>query len=74
MCKKRETRPDSLGFIQLDEKNEFEASSKRSKLITTVSTNYCEDTMAAPTIQNWELTAAIKDLADWLVQQGLEND
>ncbi|MEX0277023.1 MAG: adenylate/guanylate cyclase domain-containing protein [Ruegeria sp.] len=29
--------------------------------------------MAAPAIQNWELTAALKDLADWLVQQGLEN-
>ncbi|CUK03864.1 Adenylate cyclase 1 [Ruegeria denitrificans] len=29
--------------------------------------------MAAPLIQDWELTAAIKDLADWLVQQGLEN-
>ncbi|WP_170481182.1 adenylate/guanylate cyclase domain-containing protein [Ruegeria arenilitoris] len=29
--------------------------------------------MAAPLIQNWELTTAIKDLADWLVQQGLEN-
>ncbi len=29
--------------------------------------------MAAPLVQNWELTAAIKDLADWLVQQGLEN-
>lgn len=29
--------------------------------------------MAAPALQNWELTAAVKDLADWLVQQGLEN-
>ncbi len=29
--------------------------------------------MAAPLVQNWELTAAVKDIADWLVQQGLEN-
>ncbi len=29
--------------------------------------------MAAPLVQNWELTAAIQDIADWLVQQGLEN-
>lgn len=29
--------------------------------------------MAAPSIQNFEMTAALKDLADWLVQQGLEN-
>lgn len=29
--------------------------------------------MAAPLIQNWELTTALKDLADWLVKQGLEN-
>ncbi|WP_170756457.1 adenylate/guanylate cyclase domain-containing protein [Ruegeria lacuscaerulensis] len=29
--------------------------------------------MAAPLVQNWELTAAAKDIADWLVQQGLEN-
>lgn len=29
--------------------------------------------MAAPTIENWEMTAALKDLADWLIQQGLED-
>ncbi len=29
--------------------------------------------MAAPTLENWELTAALKDLTDWLIQQGLEN-
>ena len=29
--------------------------------------------MAAPTLENWEMTAALKDLTDWLIQQGLEN-
>ncbi len=29
--------------------------------------------MAAPLVQNWELTTAIQDISDWLVQQGLEN-
>ena len=29
--------------------------------------------MAAPILANWEMTAALKDLADWLVQQGLED-
>ncbi len=29
--------------------------------------------MAAPTMENWEMTAALKDLTDWLIQQGLEN-
>ncbi len=29
--------------------------------------------MAAPTLENWELTAALKDLTDWLIQKGLEN-
>ncbi len=29
--------------------------------------------MAAPTLENWELTAALKDLTDWLIRQGLEN-
>ena len=29
--------------------------------------------MAAPILQNFELTAALKDVTDWLIQQGLEN-
>ncbi len=29
--------------------------------------------MAAPTLENWEMTAALKDLTDWLIQQGLED-
>ncbi len=29
--------------------------------------------MAAPSIESFELTAALADLADWLIQQGLEN-
>ena len=29
--------------------------------------------MAAPTLENWEMTASLKDLTDWLIQQGLEN-
>jgi adenylate cyclase len=29
--------------------------------------------MAAPTHENWEMTAALKDLTDWLIQQGLED-
>ena len=29
--------------------------------------------MAAPTIENFEMTAALADLTKWLIQQGLEN-
>ncbi|MEM7318639.1 MAG: adenylate/guanylate cyclase domain-containing protein [Pseudomonadota bacterium] len=29
--------------------------------------------MAAPTLENWEMTAALKDLTDWLTRKGLEN-
>ncbi len=29
--------------------------------------------MAAPSLENWEMTAALSDLNDWLVQQGLED-
>ncbi|MEM6588088.1 MAG: adenylate/guanylate cyclase domain-containing protein [Pseudomonadota bacterium] len=29
--------------------------------------------MAAPTLENWEMTAALSDLTIWLIQQGLEN-
>ena len=29
--------------------------------------------MAAPTRENWEMTAALKDLTDWLIRQGLED-
>ena len=29
--------------------------------------------MAAPIPENWEMTAALNDLTDWLIQQGLEN-
>ncbi|MEQ9260487.1 MAG: adenylate/guanylate cyclase domain-containing protein [Roseovarius sp.] len=29
--------------------------------------------MAAPILQNWEMTAALNDLTAWLIQQGLEN-
>lgn len=29
--------------------------------------------MAAPTLHNFELTAALAELTDWLIQQGLEN-
>lgn len=29
--------------------------------------------MAAPILENWEMSAALKDLNDWLIQQGLEN-
>ncbi|MEM8775199.1 MAG: adenylate/guanylate cyclase domain-containing protein [Pseudomonadota bacterium] len=29
--------------------------------------------MAAPIVENWEMTAALNDLTDWLIQQGLEN-
>ena len=29
--------------------------------------------MAAPILSNWEMAAALKDLTDWLVQQGLED-
>lgn len=29
--------------------------------------------MAAPTLENWEMTAALNDLTVWLIQQGLEN-
>jgi adenylate cyclase len=29
--------------------------------------------MAAPTLENWEMTAALSDLTAWLIQQGLEN-
>ena len=30
--------------------------------------------MAAPILENWEMTAALNDLTDWLIQQGLENN
>lgn len=29
--------------------------------------------MAAPQLDNWEMTAALADLTNWLIQQGLEN-
>ena len=29
--------------------------------------------MAAPSLENWEMTAALSDLTAWLIQQGLEN-
>ncbi|MEO0773746.1 MAG: adenylate/guanylate cyclase domain-containing protein [Pseudomonadota bacterium] len=29
--------------------------------------------MAAPTLENWEMTAALSDLTDWLIRQGLED-
>lgn len=29
--------------------------------------------MAAPSLENWEMTAALKDLTDWLIRQGLED-
>ncbi|MEO0372517.1 MAG: adenylate/guanylate cyclase domain-containing protein [Pseudomonadota bacterium] len=29
--------------------------------------------MAAPTLENWEMTAALSDLTTWLIQQGLED-
>jgi len=29
--------------------------------------------MAAPILENWEMTASLKDLTEWLIQQGLEN-
>lgn len=29
--------------------------------------------MVAPSTENWEMTAAVKDVTDWLIQQGLEN-
>ncbi len=29
--------------------------------------------MAAPIVENWEITAALNDLTAWLIQQGLEN-
>jgi len=29
--------------------------------------------MAAPPLENWEMTAALNDLTVWLIQQGLEN-
>ncbi len=29
--------------------------------------------MAAPILEDWEITAALSDLTDWLIQQGLEN-